>query len=71
MIVKISIKDQILLIMKQSDKPLAVHEISTTGSANNNATRLNELEREGYLTSRFRNGKKYKEWSYANPNEQD
>ena len=77
MITKISVKDQILIIFKESLNPLAIHELGkyfNTVSQNNLATRCNELEREHYLSSQYRvkDSKRlaYKEWEYTNINAQ-
>ena len=43
-------------------KPRAIHEFDLPYSQNNLATRLNDLEREGRLSSRYRDGKNFKEW---------
>ncbi|MDD5571927.1 MAG: hypothetical protein PHD97_12325 [Bacteroidales bacterium] len=67
---KTSIKEILLNICIESKKPLAIHEFCISGvNQNNIATRLNELEREGYLLSAYRiiGGKRlsYKEWWYC------
>lgn len=56
-------KEQIISWLKYYRKPMAVHEIKLLGySQNNIASRLNDLEREGYLISNFRKDKRFKEW---------
>ena len=58
-----SIKQQLLDYIREVKVPLAVHEFRfIEASQNNIATRLNELEREGKLLSRYRVGKRFKEW---------
>ena len=56
------------LILKAFDRfggAMSIPEVAryVTGySENNIATRLSEIQREGKLCSRFREGKNYKEW---------
>jgi hypothetical protein len=55
----------ILERLKQSGSWLAVHELNIIGISDNAAaTRLSELAKQGKVVSRFRTGKRFKEWAY-------
>ena len=56
-------KDVILQRLASAGKCLAVHEFNIMGySENCLATRVSELAVEGKLFSRYREGKRFKEW---------
>jgi len=62
---KKTIKEQAMEVIENTGKPLAAHEFRDYGIMTNDncmSSRLNELEREGKLESRFRQGKRFKEW---------
>ena len=56
-------KELILERLSESGKSLACHELNITGHSENAlASRLSELQREGKIQSRYREGFRYKEW---------
>lgn len=62
--IKRNAKQIIIECLRESTKPLAVHELPMTGySQNNLATRLSELAREGVVKGQFRPHTSFKEWT--------
>lgn len=63
---KISMKDRIYMVLKDHNSPLASHEFfGKNGIVTNDHTvnaRLSELARAGKVASKFRKGKRYKEY---------
>ena len=56
-------REKILERLSSVTVPLAVHELNIFGSSENAvASRLTELARAGQVGSRFREGKRFKEW---------
>ena len=60
---KITARQEILRVLSEVGRPLAVHEFGIkTHSENNLATRLSELAATGQVVGSRREGKAYKEW---------
>ncbi len=62
---KPTMKDMIMDVFNRENRAFAPHEFFEYGIIHNDhsiSARLNELEREGKLKSRYREGKNYKEW---------
>lgn len=50
--------------LRESGKPLAVHELNIYGhSENAMATELSDMARDGLVVGKYREGFKYKEWT--------
>src|SRR3990167_9200471 len=61
-----SAKSLILSVLEHSQIWLACHELHVPRySENCVATRLSELQAEGKIKSRYREGKRFKEWTIA------
>ncbi len=65
---ELTVKEKILEVLRRSPKPLACHEFPYLGTNENTiATRLTELATEGKVTSKYRDGKRFKEWATPLP----
>lgn len=60
---KPSAKQEIIRKLRETDRPLAVHEFNIERvSQNNIATRLSEMAKAGVVAGAYRAGEAFKEW---------
>ena len=61
-----SAKDLVVKRLKESPRPLAIHELNIEGyNENNLATRCSELAAEGVIVGEVRPGTHFKQWKMA------